>query len=93
MNNLYYGNIKECIYAGYIGNLMAAPHDKIHKQGVFLVEIEENQFIELDELLSNKKKKEKLSTTASKVGELFVDKYSLVNVNNVMLEKTEQKTK
>lgn len=93
MKNLFCGNIKECIYTGYIGNLMAAPHDKMHKQGVFLVEVEENTFIELEELLTNKKKKEKLSTTASKVGELFVDKYSLVNVSDVMLEKTEQKTK
>ena len=93
MSKLFYGNINECIYTGHLGNLMGAPHDKIYKQDVFLVEVEQDTFIELDELLSNKKKKVKLNTSASKVGELFVDKYSLVNVSDVMLEKTEQKTK
>lgn len=93
MNNLFYGNIRQCIYAGFIGNLMNAEHDKMYKEGVFLVAVEKNTFIELDELLSNKKRKQKLNITASKVGELFVDKHSLVNVSEVMMEKTKQKNK
>ena len=93
MNNLYYENIKQVIYVGFVGNLMDAEHDRIYKERVFLVKLEDNTFIELDELLSNNKKKKKLKTSASKVGELFVDEYSLVNVNDVMFGKTEQKAK
>lgn len=93
MNNLYYGNIKQVIYVGFAGNLLGAEHDQMYKEGVFLVKVGEDIFIELDELLSSKNEKEQLKTNASEVGQLFVDQYSLVNVNAVMTEKTKQKNK
>lgn len=78
-NKLYYGNLKECIYTGFVGNIFGAEHDTIIEKGIYLIKLNENEYIRLEELLSNKKKKEILKTTASKRGEIFVDDLELVN--------------
>lgn len=68
---IYVGNIKECLYSGYAGNIFGIEHEKIIEQGVCLVKVNENEYVKLDELLSNNKKNV-IKKTGVKKGDLFV---------------------
>lgn len=76
---IYYGDLKECIYVGYIGNMFGADHDKIVEEGVYFIKLKDNEYIRLEELLSNKKKKEILKDYATKKGQIFAGNLVLVN--------------
>lgn len=78
-NQLYYGNLKKCTYLGYAGNFFGVDHDEIIEQGVYFVKLKEHEYIRLEELLSDKKKKETLKDDAKEVGQLFVGDLVLVN--------------
>lgn len=86
---LYYGNKKECIYNGYAGNMVGVEHDKVIEEGLYFVKIRDHEYIELDELLSNKKKKLILKDFVTKKGDIFVD--DLVFVNDLL--KSNEQTK
>ena len=86
---LYYGNKKECIYTGYAGNMLGVDHDKIIEEGLYFVKIRDKEYIELNELLSNKKKKQVLKDFATNTGEIFVG--DLVLVNDLVESRTSTK--
>lgn len=44
-----------CIYAGCAGNMFGVDHNKIIEEGGYFVKIRDNEYVELDELLFNKK--------------------------------------
>jgi len=52
-NELYYGNKKECIYAGYVGNIFGVERNRIIEEGLYFIKVGEKEYIELDELLSS----------------------------------------
>lgn len=91
MAELYCGNKYECIYAGYMGNVFGAQHDKVVEEGVYFVKIRDNEYVELDELLSNKKKKQVIKDFATNKGEIFVG--DLVLVNDVIESRLQTKKK
>ena len=76
---LYYGNKKECIYAGCAGNMFAVEHDKVVEEGLYFVKLKDHEYVELDELLVNKNKKTIIKDYATKKGEIFVDDLVLIN--------------
>lgn len=76
---IYYGDLKECIYAGYAGNIFGLEHDRIIEEGVYFIKLKDNEYIRLDELMSNKKKKEFLKDYATEKGQIFVSNLVLVN--------------
>jgi len=78
-NELYYGNKKECIYAGYVGNIFGVERNRIIEEGLYFIKVGEKEYIELDELLSSKKKKVILKNFARKRGEIFVGDLVLVD--------------
>lgn len=78
-DRLYRGNLKKCVYNGYAGNIFSVDHIAIIEEGVYLIKLKENEYIRLEELLDNKKKKEKLKDFATKVGQIYVDDLVLVN--------------
>lgn len=56
MEEVYYCNLNQCIYNGYDGNLFGAQHNTIVKEGIYCVKKSGNEYILLDQLLSNNKK-------------------------------------
>lgn len=76
---LYYGNLKKVIYNGYAGNIFGIQHIEIAEEGVYLIKIKDNKYIRLEELLSNKKKKEIFLDFATKNEDYYVDDLVLVN--------------
>jgi len=76
---IYYGNLKECIYAGCAGNFFGVEHDRVIQEGLYFVKIKDNEYICIEELLSNKKKKQTFKSNATKKGEIFVGDLVLVN--------------
>lgn len=76
---IYYGDLKECIYNGYAGNMFGVDHDKIIEKGIFFIKIKENEYIRLEELIANKRNKETLKDFATKKGQIFVGNLILVN--------------
>jgi len=88
---IYFGNLKECTYAGCAGNLFGVEHDKIIQEGLYFIKIKDNEYIWLEELLSNKKKKQTFKSTATKKGEVFVG--DLVLVNDLVELKLKTKSK
>lgn len=82
---------KKCIYVGYAGNMFWVEHDKVIEEGVYLVKIKDREYIELDELLSSKRKKTVLKDFATKKGEIFVG--DLVLVNDLVVSNNRKKTK
>ena len=88
---IYFGNLKECTYAGCAGNFFGAEHDKVIQEGLYFIKIKDNEYIWLEELLSNKKKKQTFKSTATKKGEVFVG--DLVLVNDLFESKVKNKNK
>lgn len=86
---IYFGNLKECTYVGCAGNIFGVEHNKIIKEGLYFVKIKDDKYICLDELLSNKTKKQMFKAIATKKGELFVS--DLVLVNDLVKSKTKSK--
>lgn len=78
-DRLYYGNLKICVYNGYGDNLFDVDHIATIEEGVYLIKLSDNEYIRLEELLTNKKKKEKFKDFATKVGKIYVDDLELVN--------------
>ena len=76
---IYFGNLKKCTYAGCAGNFFGAEHDRVIQEGLYFVKIKDNEYICIEELLSNKKKKQTFKCTATKKGEIFVGDLVLVN--------------
>ena len=76
---IYFGNLKECTYTGCAGNFFGVEHDRVIQEGLYFVKVKENEYIWLDELLSNKKKKQTFKSAATKKGEIFVGDLVLVN--------------
>lgn len=89
---LYYGNKKECIYAGYAGIIFGVERDRIIEEGLYFIKVGEKEYIELDELLSTKKKKIVLKTFARKRGEIFVGDLVLVDDLVKSIMNTKKKT-
>ena len=79
---IYFGNLKKYVYAGFAGNIAGATHYEIVKEGLYIVKVKDNEYISLEELLSNKEKKKTYKTYATKRGEFFVD--DLVSVNDLV---------
>ena len=76
---IYFGNLKECTYAGCAGNFFGVEHDRVIQEGLCFIKIKDNEYMWLEELLSNKKKKQTFKSTATKKGEIFVGDLVLVN--------------
>ena len=76
---IYFGNLRECTYAGCAGNFFGVEHDRVIAEGLYFVKIKDDEYILVEELLSNKKKKQTFKSTASKKGEIFVGDLILVN--------------
>ena len=76
---IYFGNLKECVYAGCFGNFFGVEHDRVIQEGLYFIKLNDNEYIWLDELLSNKKKKKTFKNTATKKGEIFVGDLVLIN--------------
>ena len=87
---IYFGNLKECIYAGYTGNFFGVDHDRILEKGIYVIKINENEYMRLEELFSNKKKKTTIKNTATKKGDIFIDDLILVNELVESLENTKK---
>lgn len=77
--DIYYGNLKECIYTGHVGNFFGADHDKVVEEGIYFVKLKDHEYIRLEELLSNKNKKETFKDYATDRGQIFVGNLVLVN--------------
>ena len=88
---IYFGNLKECTYAGCAGNFFGVEHDRVIKEGLYFVKIKDDKYIWLDELLSNKKKKQTFKSSAIKKGEIFAG--DLVLVNDLIESKLKTKSK
>jgi len=88
---IYFGNLKECTYTGCAGNFFGVEHDRVIQEGLYFVKVKENEYIWLDELLSNKKKKQTFKSAATKKGEIFVG--DLVLVNDLVESKIKVKNK
>lgn len=88
---IYFGNLKECTYAGYVGNLFGVEHDKLLKEGCYFVKVEENKYVLVEDLLSHKRKKKTFSTSAFKKGDVFVS--DLVLINDLVEAKKKIKTR
>ena len=88
---IYFGNLKECIYAGCAGNFFGVEHDRVIQEGLYFIKIKDNEYMGLEELLSNKKKKQTFKSTATKKGEIFVG--DLVLVNDLVESKIKTKNK
>jgi len=68
--------------------------DRFHNsgyKGLYFIKIKDNEYIWLEELLSNKKKKQTFKSTATKKGEVFVG--DLVLVNDLLESKVKTKNK
>lgn len=68
---IYIGNIKEKIYAGYAGLIFGVVTENVIEEGVCFVKIKENQYVRLDDILA-KKKKTIIKDFSNKKGEIFV---------------------
>lgn len=80
MLNIYRGDIRKRIGKIYPeNNLMSIMNTQLYKKDAILVEISENKFIDVDDLLSDDKKTLKLYSFY--IGEYYVDTKSLVNIN------------
>ena len=88
---IYFGNLKECTYAGCAGNFFGVEHDRVIQEGLYFVKVKDNEYLWLDELLSNKKKKQTFKSTPTKKREIFVG--DLVLVNNLVESKEKTKNK
>ena len=88
---IYFGNLKECTYAGCAGNFFGVEHDRVIQEGLYFIKIKDNESMWLEELLSNKKKKQTFKSTATKRGEIFVG--DLVLVNDLVETKVKTKNK
>ena len=88
---IYFGNLKECTYAGCAGNLFAVEHDRVIQEGLYFIKIKDNEYICLEELLSSKKEKQTFKSSATKRGEIFVG--DLVLVNDLVESKIRTKSK
>ena len=88
---IYFGNLKECTYTGCAGNFFGVEHDRVIQEGLYFVKVKDNEYIWLDELLSNKKKKQTIKSAATKKGEIFVG--DLVLVNDLVESKIKVKNK
>jgi len=90
---LYYGNKKEVTYTGFAGNIFGVPHDKVIEEGLYFVKIGEHEYIELDELLAEKKQKKMtvIKDFATKRGEIFV--CDLILVDDLILTKVKTRNK
>ena len=86
---IYFGNLKECSYAGCAGNFFGVEHDRVIQEGLYFIKIKDNEYIWIEELLSNKKKKQTFKSTATKKGEVFVG--DLVLVNDLVESRTSTK--
>lgn len=86
---IYYGDLKECTYAGYAGNTVGAKHDKVIEEGIYLIKLSDNEYIRLEELLSDKSEKEILKDYATEKGQIFVS--NLVLVNDLIESKSHKK--
>lgn len=84
---IYYGNLKKCIYTGYAGNLLGVGRDEIVEEGIFFVKTKESEYVKLDDLMSNRRVI--IKDYATKVGELFAS--DLVLLNSLVQEKSKQK--
>lgn len=84
---IYYGNLKKCIYTGYAGNLLGVDRDEIVEEGVFFVKTKESEYVKLDDLMSNRRVI--IKDYATKVGEFFAS--DLVLLNSLVQEKSKQK--
>ena len=88
---IYFGNLKEFTYAGCAGNFFGVEHDRVIQEGLYFIKIKDNEYMWLEELLSNKKKKQTFKSTATKRGEIFVG--DLVLVNDLVETKVKTKNK
>ena len=88
---IYFGNLRECTYAGCAGNFFGVDHDRVIAEGLYFVKIKDDEYIWLDELLSSKKKKQTFKSSARKKGEIFVS--DLVLVNDLVESKLKMKSK
>lgn len=90
MKNLYYGDILKCIDER---TKISEEKGYLVLGGAYLIEISDGKFVLLEELLNNKKTKQVFNLYSFKKGEYYVDPWSLIKVNDIMVEKKGRKLK
>ena len=45
---IYFGNLKECTYAGCAGNFFGAEHDRVIQEGLYFIKIKDNEYMWLE---------------------------------------------
>lgn len=79
MVNVYKGDIRKRIGQIYPkNNMLSTMNTSLYKKDAILVEVNENKFIDIDELFSGKTNV--LNLYAFKLGDLFVDVRSLKSI-------------